>query len=162
MESKKIHRNENQINISTQIISNIEKNFQASTSISKPKLSTEELEAKRQEMMSNAKWRDDIRKETIDKAHVKLRAEEKQMEIEQSSVLKYIFYYLRVVYLYYILGQNSQTLQRHHHRLHIGYKQKSRHCNVLMIIWNVHLLQENKCYYLYSIFIFFNILEILY
>lgn len=52
----------------------------------------EELEAKRAEMMQNAKWRDNVRNETIEKAATKLRKEEEDMErSKHPAFLKQVF-----------------------------------------------------------------------
>uniref|UniRef100_A0A915CXU3 Uncharacterized protein n=1 Tax=Ditylenchus dipsaci TaxID=166011 RepID=A0A915CXU3_9BILA len=48
----------------------------------------EELEAKRAEMLSNAKWRDDVRNDTIEKAAQKLRKEEEQLDKVNPAFLK--------------------------------------------------------------------------
>lgn len=49
-------------------------------------------------MLSNAKWRENVRKETLQKAELKLKAENEQLEKEQASVIKYF------VYLFYFLN----------------------------------------------------------
>lgn len=92
-------------------------------------------------MISNVKWREEVRKETFEKAKVKMQAEEEQLKKEQASAIKFFIFLIKFFFNNYFrpkfgsittsaasvsqrLQTKRQTLQRSHDYMEKSFAKK--------------------------------------